>query len=335
MRAQPQSRDPSLPSVSVVVPTHERRALLPAVVAPLLEDPATHEVIVVVDGSTDGSLELLERLAAEDPRLVPVFIQNSGLPRARDLGVERATASIVLALDDDVVAAPGLVGGHARRQAEHAGRVVVGYMPVEMPASRRPGLGPTVVYAGTYEAVCRAYEEDPGSILRQLWAGNLSLRREDWLARMSRGEDVISGYHEDQDFGLRCLKAGMIGVFDRSLRASHLYRRSLPAFIRDASASGRNQTLIRDRHADVLLGDPAAEKRPRRRRRVLLARLARSESLGRLTMVGLLVASTCAGWCRAYSLEARAVQLMWNIEFERAAHEARGPARRGEPRHPL
>ena len=46
--------------VSVVIPTFNRRPFLQATISPLLEDPATGESIVVVEGSYDGSIELLE-----------------------------------------------------------------------------------------------------------------------------------------------------------------------------------------------------------------------------------------------------------------------------------
>ncbi|MDQ4142512.1 MAG: glycosyltransferase, partial [Actinomycetota bacterium] len=103
-----------LPTVSVVVPTYNRRENLPRVLEPLLADPATTELVVVVDGSRDGSFELVEERAATEPRLKPVFIENQGVARAHQTGVERASGEVVLLLADDVIAAPGLVMGHAR-----------------------------------------------------------------------------------------------------------------------------------------------------------------------------------------------------------------------------
>ena len=55
-------RVPEFPSVSVVVPTFNGAPLLERILRPLLDDPAASEVIVVVDGSRDGSFDLVERL---------------------------------------------------------------------------------------------------------------------------------------------------------------------------------------------------------------------------------------------------------------------------------
>ena len=126
-------------TVSVVMATYNRRQLLPRVLAPLLDDPATFELVIVVDGCEDGSIEYLEALAAEDPRVRPIFVPNGGRVAAQETGVEAARGDVVvLVMDDDVLAAPGLVSGHARHHERERDLVVVGYMPTERPACAGP-----------------------------------------------------------------------------------------------------------------------------------------------------------------------------------------------------
>src|SRR5690349_2755212 len=117
--------------------------------APLLADPQPLEVVVVVDGGRDGSLELLERMAAGDARLRPLWIENRGVVGARAAGAEAARGEVVVLLDDDVFAMPGLIAGHARHHAE-PGLVIVGYMPVARPPRPRPGDYPRELYAREY-----------------------------------------------------------------------------------------------------------------------------------------------------------------------------------------
>ena len=52
--------------------------------------------------------------------------------RALDVGVQCSTGDVVLLMDDDVIAGPGLVSAHARRHAGADGLVVVGSMPVRL-----------------------------------------------------------------------------------------------------------------------------------------------------------------------------------------------------------
>src|SRR5262249_1936286 len=96
------------PTISVVIPTYNRADAPDGVISPLRADPAAEEVIVVIDGSRDGSLSVLERIAQTEPRVRPVFIENSGEMAAREAGARTASSDLVLFLDDDVLAGPGL-----------------------------------------------------------------------------------------------------------------------------------------------------------------------------------------------------------------------------------
>ena len=242
----------ALPTVSVVVPTYRRRDNLRAVVTPLLADPALHELVVVVDGCDDGSFELLEEIAATDARLRPVMTENQGGALARQTGVELATGEVVLLLDDDVVAGPGLVTGHARHHRDATGLVVLGYMPTRLPAPGSRGTFATRFYAQEYLSVCEAYRQDPRNVLLRLWGGNVSMRRAD-LERVPYHSGAYSRTnHSDRDFGLRCLKAGLRGVFDESLTSTHEHVRPLDAFLRDARRQGAGRALVHRDHEDVL-----------------------------------------------------------------------------------
>lgn len=300
-----------LPSVAVVVPTYDRRDRLPEVVEPLLREREMDELVIVVDGCSDGSIELAEEFAVRDSRVVPLLIENRGLARARLAGAQKARAEVVLMTDDDVVAEPGLVAGHARRHVDGARRVVVGYMPV---SSRTPGPGdfPRELYAREYERATRAWEADPESILGAFWAGNFSLRRRDYVELAPEIQQINLDYHEDRDFGLRCLKAGFSAEFDRSLRAVHNYERSREAFLRDARGSTAGLRTIHRVHGDVVapLGDDFPLAGLPAPARSLVNAAARSPAAMKL----LLLATTAVGRLRLRRLERLGGGLAWRSE---------------------
>lgn len=315
-----------LPTTSVVMPTYNRAAALERVVRPLLADEGALEVIVVVDGCRDGSLELLEAIAAEEPRLRPVFIQNSGEMGAREAGAHAARGEVVMFVDDDVLASPGLVAGHGRRHAGAQRRLVLGYMPVKLPQRRTPEAFATWLYADEYERRCAIYEREPASVLRELWAGNFSIRRADCLEIGLRNPAYTERYHPDRDFGIRCLEAGIEGVFDRSLRATHLHDRSLEAFVRDARSQGAGRVLIGHLHPEIVGPlDHAEFERdlPAPLRAVLRAgrRRAPYRALG-AALVGLVRA---AGRLHLWSLQSSAAKLLRRLEQQRGAREAGRP----------
>jgi glycosyltransferase involved in cell wall biosynthesis len=305
--------------VSVVIPTYRRRDSVADVVAAIAADPYATEIVVVVDGSDDGSYELLQELAVEEPRIRPVWRDNGGEAAARQTGVEHATGDVVLLLDDDVLAGPRLVEGHARRQAEAAGRLVLGYMPTDVPPVRRPGDFATRLYAAEYEAACARYEQQPGAILIRLWAGNMSLWRSDALHVGLDGGHRM-GYHDDREFGLRCQLAGLSAVFDRTLSARHTHSRDLANFIRQARLAGAARRHLARRYPHLVDDvDPSTHLRVPLR---AVVRAAATPALHRAASAIGRAGVLAAGSGRMWAVEVGLARLLRQVELLRGY---RGP----------
>jgi GT2 family glycosyltransferase len=250
------------PSVSAVVATYGRREHLARFLGALLANRVLAEAVVVVDGGDDGSLELVDERARRDERLRGLLVDHQGQFGALDAGARAAAGDIVLFLDDDVIVDDDFVEGHARRH-ERPDLVVLGYMPPRLPPRAGARDFATVLYAREYEGRCRHYEHDPDSVLRHLWGGNFSLHRADYLAldpRTLAPPSTLADvrlYHQDRDFGLRCLEAGLVGRFDRSIAAVHEHRRDVDGFLRDAFGQGACRPLLERRHPDTIPAAPA------------------------------------------------------------------------------
>ena len=89
--------------ISVVMPAYNAAATLEASMRSALDQ--THrevELLVVDDRSTDGSWELVQSLAREDARVVPIRQpRNGGVAAARNAGIEAATGRYIAFLDSD------------------------------------------------------------------------------------------------------------------------------------------------------------------------------------------------------------------------------------------
>jgi len=245
------STELELPSVTVVLSTYGRRANLEWVVPPLLAQ-AADEYVLVVNGSRDGSMELLEELTRDDPRVRLVFLENLGLTRAQWSAAQQARGDVLLFVDDDVLVHPGLVEGHARAHAQGPHRVVAGYMPTAPPTRPGPRSFTTRLYAEEYQGVVARWRRDRRSILKDLWMGNVSFRREDYLALAAHESAPALRYHQDKHLGICALAAGLEGVFVPELRADHIHERSLEAFLDQSRRQGADRCLMHSLHPEVL-----------------------------------------------------------------------------------
>lgn len=312
-------------TVSVVIPTYRRREQLPALLDALAGEGAA-EVIVVVNGADDGSMALLEARAAGDPALRPIYVETAGQLLALQTGVEAATGEVILLLDDDVIPEPGLVSGHAEHHGADSNLVLLGYMPVAIPHPRRPGQYPIDLYSRAYERVCGEYEDDPGTILSGLWAGNVSIRREDCIRVGLHSDEKRSAgyeYHEDRDLGLRFQRAGLHGAFDRGLRARHLYERSPDSFLAVSRNSGASRARVHREHADSidpLPGDFFEQVVPQPGR--LLVRLSRRSRLRAPIRALLRLLIWIAGAIGFFRLESHLGYVLGMIEQQQGAMSA-------------
>lgn len=93
----------NLPLVSVVIPSYNTADYLPKTTGSVLNQTYKKiEVIIVDDGSIDGTEVLLEQLADKDSRIKFIKIGHSGLPSvARNVGLKEARGSFIALLDSD------------------------------------------------------------------------------------------------------------------------------------------------------------------------------------------------------------------------------------------
>jgi glycosyltransferase involved in cell wall biosynthesis len=93
----------AVPAVSVVITTYNRLAVVPVAIDSALSQVGCREleVIVVDDGSTDGSVAEIRRRYAIEPRLRVVTRANGGPAAARNLGIDVASGEWTALLDSD------------------------------------------------------------------------------------------------------------------------------------------------------------------------------------------------------------------------------------------
>lgn len=230
-------------SISVIIPTYNRLFRLKQVITALEAQQYSHhafEVIIVSDGSTDGTHDYLQQL------VTPLTLQwvtqkNSGPAAARNNGVRLATGEYILFLDDDVVPQPQLIAEHMRMHQNSDQEVVVlGPMLSPEGFSMAPWVRwEQAMLMKQYAAMQRG---DWVPTARQFYTGNASLRRSHILAvngfneNFRRAEDVELAYRlAERDIGF---------VFNPNAVGMHYAERSFGSWLDIPYTYGRNDVIF-------------------------------------------------------------------------------------------
>ena len=90
------------PKVSVVIPVYNTEAYVEQTLRSIMGQTLRDiELIVINDGSTDGSLSVLERIATGDDRIRLYTQPNKGLSETRNAGIDRARGGFIYFMDSD------------------------------------------------------------------------------------------------------------------------------------------------------------------------------------------------------------------------------------------
>ncbi len=117
--------------VSVVVCTYNREKFLPDCLRSLAAQqaaPATFEVLIVNNQSTDGTDDIARSFLRDHPHMQIRYMveKKKGLSHARNRGLSESLGEVVTYIDDDAIATPGFVGHVQRFFAEHPDAAAVG-----------------------------------------------------------------------------------------------------------------------------------------------------------------------------------------------------------------
>ena len=187
--------------VTVVVPVRNERRHLPAQLRALAAQTyaGPWEVVVVDDGSTDGSGDVARSFAGKLPGLRVVPTARRGLNHARNTGVDAAAGDVVAFCDGDDVALPGWLAALIAEVEKGEADVVGGELdleslngPVQRSWRRKQGW--------TSKRVT-------GELLEYVPGGNIAMRTA--LARELRWDESFTFGGSDSEFSWRAQLLGL------------------------------------------------------------------------------------------------------------------------------
>jgi glycosyltransferase involved in cell wall biosynthesis len=219
---------------SVLIPSYNDKDRLLLCIEHLARQsfpPQRFEVVVVLDGSTDGSREALQQAATPFPLRV-VQQSNRGRAAALNRAAETARGRLLIVTDSDVLADPEFVRSHVEAHAR--GDVVIGPIPLSERSPRNFLTEGVRRWAEHHERSMRG--RAGGFSCSEIYGANLSISKEHF--------DALGGYRTDlrrtEDFqlGKRIIAAGHTIVFCPDARAVHIYDKTVAEWCRDFYQDG-------------------------------------------------------------------------------------------------
>ena len=122
------------PVFSVILPTYNRAAYLPRAISSVQGQTFTDfELIIVDDGSTDNTKEVVRRFQENDPRIIYIDSgQNYGVSHARNLALQTAKGKYISILDSDDMFFPTLLASEYRYMEENSDMAAVTARPYQL-----------------------------------------------------------------------------------------------------------------------------------------------------------------------------------------------------------
>jgi GT2 family glycosyltransferase len=311
--------------ISVVIPSFNRRDAVCALVTALFAQHGAEEIIVVLDGSTDGSAEALAELTPPAGLRLEVHPQpNRGAAAARNAGWRRAAGEIVLFLDDDVVPGEGLVAAH-RRAHRHADAVLghlVSHAASWVPAALAEGV------SEYYRAQHEVLSLNGVTQALDVFTGNLSVKRRR-LLEVDGFDEAFTGYGcEDWDLGQRLLEAGTAFVYARDAVVVHEFALTPAQWRQHMQQMGRAQVRLSDKYPQLREQLTLRElHNPQRGRRLAAQFAIRFPRLGMMASAIALALAPLAQHLAGQRAARLAVGLGWRLAFWSGVRSAFASAR--------
>lgn len=206
--------------VSVIIPTYNGAHKLPGILQALRNQSVSpFDIVVVIDGSTDETLQVLQELQLTIPSLRVVEQENKGRAAVRNTGMRVAQGELLIFFDDDMLPERDCIEKHVQHHEKHKGSVLTGGL-------REPfdDDSPEIVKYKAYlsNKWNAGLKTDNGRLDKSsifITAANFSIYKRDM--EYLGGFDERLNDAEDFDLAVRAFKAGLPLFFKHDVFAWH------------------------------------------------------------------------------------------------------------------
>jgi len=241
-------------SLTVVIPTYNRKDILKKCLNALFNQTfpqSDYEIIVIDDGSTDGTEELVKSLL-NGPCMLRYFKQeNKGPASARNVGIKNANGKIVLFIGDDIIATPILLEEHSKWHREHPDHnvAVLGYV------TWSPNIKVTIFMKYLEESGVQfgysLIEDSVNVSYKFFYTSNISVKRHFLHKYGLFDEEFPYAAWEDIELAYRLKKFSLQIIYNRYAIGYHNHYVDQRSFAKRAELSGRALSILHGKHPEL------------------------------------------------------------------------------------
>jgi glycosyltransferase involved in cell wall biosynthesis len=235
--------------ISVIIPTYNRKDKLIETFKTLegqTLDKNEFEVIVVDDGSTDGTREFLKEFATKTILKLRYFFQeHQGPGRARNFGASQANGSVVYFCGDDTFLEKDLLNIHYNLQKEHENIAVLGLALWD--ESEEVSDFMRYVAPGGPQFHYNTIKDKNNAGFNHFYTCNISLEKK-WFDLEKFDEDLTFASLEDIEFGYRLARRGLKVLYEPRARVFHSHHQEPEDFYRKIFQGGQNLVIFLNKY---------------------------------------------------------------------------------------
>ncbi|CAN5467708.1 glycosyltransferase family 2 protein [soil metagenome] len=235
--------------ISVIIPTfngaNKIEATLTALSCQTIRD---FEVVVIVDGSTDNTIDVVKRFEKKFPKLIIHSTPNQGRANAKNEGVSVANGNILVFIDDDIRLFDDALARYQQFHFKNKDTIVFGHLEMDPLMAKQNDFWN---YRRTVESSWRENQDLNISLKNYaITSANLSVTKR--IFNLVGIFDPTLKDSEDFVFGVKALQAGIPVIYSPQIRGYHDDFSTLMAYVRRQNEYIKSKYVVLEKYPEYL-----------------------------------------------------------------------------------